>query len=77
MELLDMAMKWIVAPLLAVVVWLLKRVTSMSTEIKVLETKIEAQSEASRQAHQNLNAQMGQILAKLDGIESYLRKDIK
>jgi len=75
MELLDMAMKWIVAPLLGIVVWLLKRVTSMGTEIKVLETKIEAQGEASRQAHQNLNGQISQVLAKLDGIEAYLRKE--
>ena len=75
MEVLDMTMKWIVAPLLGVVIWLLKRVTSMATEIKVLETKIEAQGEASRQAHQNLNQQMGQVLAKLDGIEAYLRRD--
>ena len=74
MELLDMAMKWIVAPLFAVVVWLLKRVASMGTEIKVLETKIEAQSEASRQSHDNLQQQMTQILNKLDGLESYLRK---
>ena len=77
MEILDLTMKWVVAPLLGIVVWLLKRVTSMGTEIKVLETKIEAQGEASRQAHQNLNNQMGQILAKLDGIEAYLRKDIR
>lgn len=75
MEVLDMTMKWIVAPLLGVVIWLLKRVTSMGTEIKVLETKIEAQGEASRQAHQNLNQQMGQVLSKLDGIEAYLRRD--
>ena len=77
MEILDLTMKWVVAPLLGIVVWLLKRVTSMGTEIKVLETKIEAQGEASRQAHQNLTNQMGQILAKLDGIEAYLRKDIR
>ena len=75
MEILDLAMKWIVAPLMAIVIWLLKRVTSMGTEIKVLETKIEAQGEASRQAHQNLNGQISQVLAKLDGIESYLRKE--
>ena len=75
MEIIDLTMKWIVAPLLAVVVWLLKRVTSMSTEIKVLETKIEAQSEASKTAHDNLQGQMTQILHKLDGIEAYLRKE--
>lgn len=75
MEILDMAMKWIVAPLIGVVVWLLKRVTAMATEIKVLETKIEAQSEASRQAHDNLQQQMTQILNKLDGLEAYLRKE--
>lgn len=75
MEIIDLTMKWIVAPLLAIVVWLLKRVTSMSTEIKVLETKIEAQSEASKAAHDNLQAQMTQILHKLDGIEAYLRKE--
>lgn len=75
MEILDLAMKWIVAPLLGIVVWLLKRVTSMSTEIKVLETKIEAQSEASKAAHDNLQSQMTQILNKLDSLESFLRKD--
>lgn len=75
MEVLDLVMKWVVAPLLGVVVWLLKRVTSMSTEIRVLETKIEAQSEASKTAHENLQAQMTQVLHKLDSLEAYLRKD--
>lgn len=75
MELFDLAMKWIVAPLIGIVVWLLKRVTSMSTEIKVLETKIEAQSQASKTAHENLQAQMTQILHKLDSLEVFLRKD--
>jgi hypothetical protein len=75
MEIIDLTMKWIVAPLAGVVVWLLKRVASMATEIKVLETKIEAQSQASRAAHENLQSQMTQILNKLDSLEEYLRKD--
>lgn len=75
MELFDLAMKWIVAPLIGIVVWLLKRVTSMSTEIKVLETKIEAQCKASKTAHENLQSQMMQVLHKLDSLEAFLRKD--
>ena len=75
MELFDLAMKWIVAPLVGIVVWLLKRVTNMATEIKVLETKIEAQGQASKAAHENLQSQMTQILTKLDSLEAFLRKD--
>jgi len=48
MELFDLAMKWIVAPLMGVVIWLLKRVSTMATEIKVLETKIEAQGQMGK-----------------------------
>ena len=75
MELFDLAMKWIVAPLVGIVVWLLKRVTNMATEIKVLETKIEAQGQVSKAAHENLQSQMTQILTKLDSLEAFLRKD--
>jgi len=74
-ELIDPLMKWIVAPLAAMVVWMLKKITTMSTEMRVLEAKLEAQAEASKNAHAALQQQMTQVLSKLDGIEAYLRKD--
>jgi len=75
MELIDPLMKWIVAPLAGMVIWMLKKITSMSTEMRVLEAKLEAQAEASKNAHAALQQQMSQVLSKLDGIEAYLRKD--
>jgi len=75
MELIDPLMKWIVAPLVGMVIWMLKKITSMSTEMRVLEAKLEAQAEASKNAHAALQQQMTQVLSKLDGIEAYLRKD--
>ena len=75
MELIDPLMKWIVAPLVGMVIWMLKKITSMSTEMRVLEAKLEAQAEASKNAHAALQQQMSQVLSKLDGIEAYLRKD--
>jgi len=75
MEIIDPLMKWIVAPLTAMVIWMIKRITGMSTEMKVLEAKLEAQAEASKNAHASLQQQMTQVLTKLDGIEAYLRKD--
>jgi len=75
MEMLDLAMKWLVAPLVGLVAWMLKRLTTMSTEIKIIEAKMEAQAEASKASHASLQQQMAQIISKLDGIESYLRKD--
>jgi hypothetical protein len=75
MELIDPLMRWIVAPLAAMVIWMLKKITNMSTEMRVLEAKLEAQAEANKNAHAALQQQMTQILSKLDGIEAYLRKD--
>jgi cytochrome b561 len=75
MELIDPLMKWIVAPLVGMVIWMLKKITSMSTEMRVLEAKLEAQAEASKNAHEALQQQMTQVLSKLNDIESYLRKD--
>lgn len=75
MELIDPLMKWIVAPLAGLVAWMMKRINSITTEMKVLEAKLEAQGEASKTAHAALQQQMTQILTKLDSLESYLRKE--
>jgi len=75
MELIDPLMKWIVAPLAGLVAWMMKRINGMTTEMKVLEAKLEAQAEASKNAHAALQQQMTQILTKLDNLEAYLRKE--
>lgn len=77
MELFDPLMKWIVAPLFALVLWVMKRITSMSTEMRVLEAKLEAQVQASKSSHEALQHQMGLVLSKLDSLEAYLRKENK
>ena len=75
MELIEPLMKWIVAPIAAIVVWMLKRITGITTELKVFEAKLEAQAEASKNSHAALQNQMAQVLAKLDSLEAYLRGD--
>lgn len=75
MEFIDPIMKWLVMPLTGFVAWLLKRINVMNTELKVLESKIEAQAEASKQSHASIQQTMAQVIAKLDSIETYLRKD--
>lgn len=67
-------MRWIVAPLIGVVLWLLKKITNLDTEIRILDTKLEAQAKASKESHEALQATLGQVLARLDSIDRYLRK---
>lgn len=73
-EFIDPIMRWVVAPLIGVVLWLLKKITNLDTEIRILDTKLEAQAKASKESHEALQATLGQVLARLDSIDRYLRK---
>jgi hypothetical protein len=80
-ELIEPIMRWIVAPVVAVVLWLVRKIqnaenkqNNLETELKILEAKMEAQTKASKDNHDALRATMGQVLSRLDSIDQYLRK---
>lgn len=73
-------MKWLVAPIVAVLIWIIKRMLNnekkqneINTELKVLDAKMEAQAKFSKENHDALRATLGQVLTRLDSIDSYLR----
>jgi hypothetical protein len=77
----DLLLKWIVVPTLAAVGWLVKKLIDMDkernslvTDVRVLETKVQAHADASKASYKSLQTQMEAVLKKLDGIESYLRE---
>jgi hypothetical protein len=77
----ELLMKWVIIPLVAAVGWLIKKLmemdkerSSMITDLRVLETKVEAHADASKASYKSLQTQMEAVLKKLDGIESYLRE---
>ena len=76
----DLFLKWIVVPTLGAVAWLIKKLVDMDkersnlvTDVRVLETKVQAHADASKASYASLQKQMEAVLNKLDGIESYLR----
>lgn len=74
MEFLDLAMKWIVAPV-AAFVWLLHgRMQQHSTEIAVLKATAAANKEAHDKEFKELRDTLKSVIAKLDSIEAALRK---
>ena len=73
-EFIDPIMRWIVAPLIGVVIWLLRKITNLDTEVKILDTKLEAQAKASHESHEALQGTLTQVLARLDSIDQHLRK---
>lgn len=66
--------------MVGVILWLAKRTqqnenmqNKLDTELKILEAKLEAQAQSSRENHEALRTSMGQVLSRLDSIDRYLR----
>lgn len=72
-EFFEPIMKWIVAPLAAIVVWLLNKSTSLDTEVKILDAKMESQIQRTQANEEGLRITMGQVLSRLDSIDRHLR----
>jgi tRNA A-37 threonylcarbamoyl transferase component Bud32 len=73
MELLDAAMKWIVAPV-AAFVWLLHiRSQDHSTEIAVLKATMQTTKEAHDREFKEMRENFRRVFEKLDDIEKALR----
>ena len=74
MELLDLIMKWIVAPV-AAFVWVLHgRVERHDTEIEVIKATNAANKEAHDREFKEMRENFKRVFEKLDTIESALRK---
>lgn len=74
LELVDLALKWVVAPLLAVVWYLHKTVQAQGTDIAVLKAVLQANKEAHDKEFKEMKANFKAVMDKLDSIEQYLRK---
>ena len=80
LDFLDFALKWAVAPLLAALWHLDRKINGHDLKhmehraaIKVVKARLDAQSAASAVSHAALAAAQDRILKKLDDIEAFLR----
>jgi len=74
MDLIDSAMKWIVAPVTAFV-WLMYRTQQIhATDIAVLKAQAVANKEAHDREFKQLQDSFKAVFTKLDDIERALRK---
>lgn len=74
MEMIDLVMKWLVAPL-AGFVWLIFRgQQTQQTDIAVLKATTSANKEAHDREYKQLQDNFKAVFTKLDNIEQALRK---
>ena len=74
MELLDLALKWVVAPL-AAFIWLMhNKQQEQNVTLAVIQNQIEANKEAHDRENKEMRDNLRAIFAKLDSIETALRK---
>jgi hypothetical protein len=74
MDLLDLLMKWIVAPV-AAFVWIIFRTQQVhATDIAVIKATQAANKEAHDREFKEMRTSFKAVLDKLDSIEQHLRK---
>lgn len=74
MEVIELAMKWVVAPV-AAFVWLLHaRVNKQATDIEVIKATTAANKEAHDREFKEMRENFRRVFEKLDTIEQALRK---
>ena len=80
LDFLDFALKWAVAPLLAALWHLDRKINGHDLKhmehraaIEVVKARLDAQTAASAASHASLAAAQDRILKKLDDIEEFLR----
>ena len=69
-DMIEPVLRWLVAPLVAVVWFLFNRTNKNTTDVAVLNAKLEAQSRNFDEMRDTIKA----IFKKLDSIEQSLRK---
>jgi hypothetical protein len=74
MDLLDLLMKWIVAPV-AAFVWIIFRTQQVhATDIAVIKATQAANKETHDREFKEVKASFQKVLDKLDSIEAHMRK---
>jgi tRNA A-37 threonylcarbamoyl transferase component Bud32 len=73
-ELIDLALKWLVAPLLAVAWYLHRTVHAQGVDIAVLKAVLQANKEVHDREFKEVKTNFKAVMDKLDSIEQYLRK---
>lgn len=71
---IDFVLKWLVAPFCAWVVLIYRQQQMHERDIAVIRAQMTAQRESEIQTVEALNASLSRIYAKLDNIETTLRK---
>ena len=71
---IDFVLKWVVAPVAAWVVLIYRQQQMHERDIAVIRAQMTAQRESEIQTVEALNASLSRIYAKLDNIETTLRK---
>ena len=74
MEMLDLIMQWVVAPVAAFVWVLYNRVSKHATDIEVIKATSAANKEAHDREFREMRENFRRVFEKLDNIESALRK---
>lgn len=73
MEVIDAAMKWVVAPVAAFVWLLYQRQQDHHTDIQVIKSQMASTKESVDRDRAEMKETTATILKKLDNIEEYLR----
>lgn len=74
LSIVDVVLKWIVAPVAAFVWMLHSKTTKQGTEIAVIQATMQANKEAHDREFKEMRASFNRVFEKLDGIEQALRK---
>jgi cytidylate kinase len=74
MDVLNVFMQWVVAPVAGIVVWLYARVQAHATKIAVIEAVQAANKEAHDREFKEMKNSFAKVMDKLDNIEAHLRK---
>ena len=74
MEVIDLIMQWIVAPVAAFVWVLYNRVSQQGTDIEVIKATSAANKEAHDREFKEMRESFRRVFEKLDNIEQALRK---
>ena len=74
MDFLDLALKWIIAPIAAFIIFLYNRQQEHHVTLAVIKNTIESNKEAHDRENKELRDNLKAIFSKLDSIETALRK---
>lgn len=74
MDLIDLTLKWIVAPLAAFIVFMYNRQQDHHTTIAVLQSQFETSKATHEKEYTETRDSLKYIAGKLDNIETALRK---